>query len=70
MRAAGNKKRELYNMKPFVEILQQKKSYKVLLIPALSVQRKLHGKNQIAIPEDKHGSSSLQAKLWRYDELF
>ena len=62
--------RELYDVKPFVEILQQKKSYKVLLIPALSVQRKLHGKNQIAIPEDKHGSSSLQAKLWRYDELF
>ena len=29
--------RELYNVKPFVEILQQKKSYKVLLIPALSV---------------------------------
>ena len=66
---AGNKKRELYNVKPFVKILQ-KKLYKVLLIPALSVQRKLHGKNQIAIPEDKHGSSSLQAKLWRYDELF
>ena len=62
--------RELYDVKPFVEILQQKKSYKVLLIPALSVQRKLHGKNQIAIPEDKHDSSSLQAKLRRYDELF
>ena len=57
-------------MKLFVEILQQKNHMKVLLIPALSVQRKLHGKNQIAIPEDKHDSSSLQAKLWRYDELF
>ena len=67
---AGNKKRELYNVKPFVEILQQINHMKVLLIPALSVQRKLHGKNQIATPEDKHDSSSLQAKLWRYDELF
>ena len=38
-----------------------KKSYKVLLIPTLSVQRKLHGENQIAIPEDKHDSSPLQA---------
>ena len=63
-------KRELYNVKPFVEILQQINHMKVSLIQALSVQRKLHGKNQIAIPEDKHDSSSLQAKLWRYDELF
>ena len=62
-------KRELYNVKPFVEILQ-KNHMKVLLIQALSVQRKLYGKNQIAIPEDKYDSSSLQAKLWRYDELF
>ena len=31
--------RELYDVKPFVKILQQKKSYKVLLISALSVQR-------------------------------
>ena len=66
----AGKKRELYNVKPFVKILQQKKLYNVLLIPALSVQRKLHGKNQIATPEDKHGSSPLQAKLWRHDELF
>ena len=41
----------------------------VLLIPALSVQRKLHWKDQIAIPEDKHDSSCLQAWLWRNDEL-
>ena len=42
----------------------------VLLIPALSVQRKLHGKDQIAIPRDKHDSSPLQAQLWRNDELY
>ena len=41
----------------------------VLLIPAFSVQGKLHGKDQIAIPEDKLDSSSLQAQLWRNDEL-
>ena len=29
--------RELYNVKPFVEILQKKNHMKVLLIPALSV---------------------------------
>ena len=41
----------------------------VLLITALSVKRKLHGKDQIAIPKDKHDSSSVQAWLWRNDEL-
>ena len=41
----------------------------VLLIPALSVQKKPHRKDQIAIPEDKHDSSSLLAPLWRTDEL-
>ena len=54
-------------MKPFVVILQN--LVMVLLTPALSVHRKLHGKDQIAIPEDKHDSSSLQAQLWRNDEL-
>ena len=41
----------------------------VLLIPAFSVYRKLHWKDQIAIPEDKHDSSCLQDWLWRNDEL-
>ena len=41
----------------------------VLLTPALSVYRKLNRKDQIAIPEDKHDSSSLQVQLWRNDEL-
>ena len=37
-------KRELYNVKPFVEILQ-KKSYESITYPSMSVQRKLYGKN-------------------------
>ena len=41
----------------------------VLLTPALSVYRKLYGKDQIATPEDKYDSSSLQSQLWRNDEL-
>ena len=31
---AGNKKRELYNVKPFVEILQ-KKSYESIIYPSI-----------------------------------
>ena len=64
VKVAGNR-RELCNEKPFVVIVQKM----VLLIPELSVQRKLHGKDQIAIPEDKHDSLSLQVHLWRNNEL-
>ena len=41
----------------------------VLLTSALSMQGKPHGQEPIAIPEDKHDSPSLEALLWRNDEL-